>query len=96
MRHSNSRLVRKTLAYSKILAMHKAAAAWEDSVYNLVRPLKTLRLEEKTDSQRHFKPRTPAMAAGLTDHIWTFKELLTTVPIPLVCNTKFDDPVRDL
>lgn len=86
MRHSNSRLVRKTLGYSKILTMHQAAAAWEDSVYNLLRPLKTLRLEEKTNSFRGFRPRTPAMAAGLTDHIWTFKELLTTVPIPLVSN----------
>jgi hypothetical protein len=67
MRHSNSRLVRKTLAYSKMLDMHinavvpplspLAAAAWEDSVYNLVRPLKTLRLEEKTASQRHWQPR---------------------------------------
>lgn len=66
--------------------MHQAAAAWEDIVYNLVRPLKTLRLEDQTDSQRRFRPRTPAMAAGLTDYIWTFKELLTTVPIPWVSN----------
>jgi transposase len=26
-------------------------------------------------------PRTPAMAAILTDHIWTDKELLTTIPL---------------
>jgi hypothetical protein len=30
---------------------------------------------------------TPAMAAGLTDHIWTVKELLTTLPIPPPGNT---------
>jgi hypothetical protein len=24
-------------------------------------------------------PRTPAMAACITDHIWTFKELFTTL-----------------
>lgn len=80
-RHFNSRLVRKTLAYSKIPEMHRAAAAWEDAIYNLIRPLKTLRLEAKSDSARRWLPQTPAMAAGLTDHIWTAKELLTTMPI---------------
>lgn len=28
-----------------------------------------------------WQPRTPAMAAGPTDHIWTFKKLLTVVLI---------------
>jgi hypothetical protein len=78
----NSRLTRKTLAYSKTLEMHRAAAAWEDSIYNLVRPLKTLRLECTDDPRRRWTPRTPAVVAGLTDHIWTVKELLTTIPIP--------------
>jgi hypothetical protein len=86
-RHFNSRLVRKTLGYSKIVEMHRAAAIWEDIVYNLVRPLKTLRLEVFNDPMRRWLPRTPAMAAGLTDHIWTVKELLTTLPIPTVSNT---------
>jgi hypothetical protein len=81
-RHFNSRLMRKTLAYSKVLEMHRAAAAWEDIVYNLVRPIKTLRLEIADDPQRRWSPRTPAMAAGLTDHIWTVKELLVTIPLP--------------
>ena len=27
-------------------------------------------------SAKHWRPRTPAMAAGLTDHIWTLRELL--------------------
>ena len=80
-RHFNSRLVRKTLAYSKALEMHRAAATWEDAIYNLVRPLKTLRLEAVSDPSRRWLPQTPAMTAGLTDHIWTVKELLTTIPV---------------
>jgi hypothetical protein len=80
-RHFNSRLVRKTLAYSKVLEMHRATATWEDAIYNLVRPLKTLRLEAASDPSRRWLPQTPAMAAGLTDHIWTVKELLTTIPV---------------
>ncbi|MDQ7029178.1 MAG: hypothetical protein Q9O62_05055 [Ardenticatenia bacterium] len=62
-------------------------AVWEDICYNLVRPLKTLRQAVSDDPRRRWLPRTPAMAAGLTDHIWTVKELLTAVPIPPLGNT---------
>jgi len=41
----NGRLVRKILGFSKQLAMLCAACVWEDVVYNLTRPVKTLRLE---------------------------------------------------
>jgi hypothetical protein len=40
----NGRQVRKTSAFSKDVAAYKAAAAWEDAYYNLVRPHKSLRL----------------------------------------------------
>lgn len=83
----NSRLVRKTLGYSKALEIHRAMAVWEDICYNLVRPLKTLRREVSDDPRRRWLPRTPAMAAGLADHIWTVKELLTALPIPPLGNT---------
>ena len=82
MRLFNGRLTRKTLAFSKLPEMYRASAAWEDLVYNLARPLKTLRVEVFDDPHRRWKPRTPAMAAGLTDHIWTVKELLKTVVPP--------------
>lgn len=87
MRHFNGRLVRKTLAFSKKVAMYRASAAWEDLVYNLARPLKTLRVEAFGDPKRRWKLRSPAMAAGLTDHIWTVKELLKTVVLPALNNT---------
>ena len=82
MRLFNSRLTRKTLGFSKEVEMYRASAAWEDLVYNFVRPLKTLRVEIHDDPKRRWKPRTPAMAAGLTDHTWTVKEMLTTVVPP--------------
>ncbi len=87
MRLFNGRLVRKTLAFSKDVGMYRASAAWEDLVYNLARPLKTLRLEVFDDPQRRWKQRSPAMASGLTDHIWTVNELLKTVVPPLLNNT---------
>ena len=82
MRLFNGRLVRHTLGFSKNLAMYRASAAWEDVVYNLVRPLKTSRLEVHEAPGQRWRLRTPAIAAGLTDHIWTVKELLTTVVLP--------------
>jgi hypothetical protein len=82
MRLFNGRLTRKTLAFSKALEMYRASAVWEDLVYNLARHLKTLRSEVFNDPNRRWQPCTPAMAAGLTDHIWTVKELLMTVVPP--------------
>lgn len=79
MRLFNGRLTRRTLAFSKALKMYRASAAWEDLVYNFVRSLKTLRVEVFDAPKRRWQPRPPAMAAGLADHIWTVKELLTTV-----------------
>lgn len=77
----NGRQVRKTLAFSKAIEVYRAAAAWEDSYYNLVRPHKSLRLSVRDVLPQKWSPRTPAMAAKLTDHLWTAKELLTTIPL---------------
>lgn len=78
----NARLTRKTLAFSKDIDCHEAAVIWEDAYYNWIHPHKSLRLEIKDDPQRKWSPQTPGMAAGLTDHIWTVKELLLIVPVP--------------
>lgn len=86
-RQFNGRLVRKTLGFSKDLDMHRASAIWEDAIYNLVRPLKTLRLRVQGDASRRWFPRTPAMASGMTDHIWTIRELLTLLPVPSLNNS---------
>jgi hypothetical protein len=86
-RQMNGRLVRKTLSYSKQVAALEAACAWEDWVYNLTRPLKTL-AQAVNDGPRRWQPVTPAMAAGLTEHIWTVKELLMSVVAPYPINMK--------
>jgi hypothetical protein len=84
MRQTNSRLVRKELGFSKELAMPRAAASWEDAICNLTRTHKSLRisLTGPLNGQpgRRWKKRTPAMAAGLTDQVWSTKKLLRTVP----------------
>jgi len=67
--------------------MHEAAATWEDAVYNLARPLKTLRIDLTGPLNgkpgRRWRPRTPAMAAGLTDEVWRIEQLLQSV-VPLI------------
>ena len=85
MRNDNRRLCRKTLAFSKSLPLHRAAAIWDDVTYNLCKPLKSLRLDRNPQAKRfekRFQHRTPAMAAGLTNAIWSIERLLRTVPIP--------------
>jgi hypothetical protein len=85
-RHFNSRLTRKTLAFSKTVEMHQAAASLEDGYYNLVRPHKSLR-QEVAALDRRWLPQTPAMVSALTDHIWTVKELFSKILVPNVSNT---------
>ena len=92
-RHMNGRLVRKTLGYSKELAMLRASSIWEDAVYNLGRALKTLRTENPEAGKRRWRQRSPAMAAGLTDHIWEIEELLTTLPLPSTNTWSGDYPL---
>jgi len=57
------RFTRLTNAFSKKLANLKASVALHYAHYNLVRIHRTLRM-------------TPAMAAGVADHLWTVQELI--------------------
>lgn len=77
----NARQNRKTLAFSKHLENHRASAIWEDGYYNLVKFHKSLRLPLEDIPGRKWQQRTPMMAAGLTEHAWSVKELLTTIPL---------------
>jgi len=77
----NARQNRKTLAFSKKLENHRAAAIWEDGYYNLVKFHKGLRLSVDHLPGRKWQRRTPVMAAGLADHAWSVKELLTAIPL---------------
>jgi len=83
----NGWLVRKTLSFSKELRLLRAASALEDGLYNFTGPVKTLRVELANPSKKaRWQQQSPAMAAGITDHIWTVKELLTVVLVPLYAN----------
>jgi len=77
-RQSNGRLVRKTLSHSKKAYYLQHHLDLEDAVFNFVRPHLSLRVAlPQPINSRKWQQRTPAMAAGLTDHIWTLEELLS-------------------
>jgi hypothetical protein len=66
------RFTRITNGHSKSWRHHEAAIALLFAYYNFCRPHMTL-------TERTEKPCTPAMAAGLADHVWSVKELLEKV-----------------
>jgi len=80
-RQMNGRMVRKTLSFSKEEEMLRASCALEDLVYNFAKPVKSLRVEINND-QRRWELRSPAMAAGITDHIWTIGEIMMMLAVP--------------
>lgn len=82
-------LVRKgrTIAHtdSKLLGQGMYLAG---CIYNFCYSHDSLRLAAPVGGSKKWIERTPAMAAGLTDHQWTMKELLSYKTLPK-CKTLF-------
>ena len=78
LREENGRLSRKTLAFSKNRrALQDQVDFWR-AYANLVRAHRSLRDPAPPgEGPARWLARTPAMAAGVTDHLWTLEELLT-------------------
>lgn len=72
-RHRNARKGRKTYRFSKEWEVHESMTHFTQLSYNFCWPVRTLRV--KADGR--WRQRTPAMAAGLADHVWSFKEWVT-------------------
>jgi hypothetical protein len=75
-RHFNARKKRKAYTFSKELCFHEAAVWLVVVWYNFGWRVRTLREKVQEDPPRYHQ-RTPAMAAGLSDHAWTIQELLS-------------------
>jgi IS1 family transposase len=72
-RNRNARKVRKTYCFSKDWEVHEALSYFVLYSYNFCWAVRTLR---EGNREAGYQQRTPAMAAKLTDHIWTLKEWL--------------------
>jgi IS1 family transposase len=66
----NQRQVRKTLAFSKARRYHRWMSWLSVGHYNFCRPHRSLQIKE----DNWVTHQSPAMAAGLTDHIWSTRE----------------------
>jgi IS1 family transposase len=82
VRNGVSRLIRDTINFSKIFDMLVAHMCFFFVWFNFVKPHDALKLEI-TDGRRRWKQRTPAIAANITDHIWTLEELCKFKPPPV-------------
>jgi IS1 family transposase len=76
IRHNNRRLTRKTIAFSKKLRRLEQQLHLFFAYYHFVKPHLSLRMVIM-DKKKKYYNCTPAMAAGLTDHIWTMEELFS-------------------
>ncbi len=77
MRMHMRRFTRLTNGFSKKFDNHVYAVALHFMHYNFCRVHQTLRI-------------TPAMAAGLTDHVWSIEELCALLPKPVVSESHIE------
>ena len=80
-RHHNARKVRKTYTFSKDWRVHESMTYFTMYSYNFCWPIRTL---AERDEQGRLRKQTPAMAAGLADHVWTMREWIT-MPVVQRC-----------
>jgi IS1 family transposase len=73
-RNQNARKVRKTYQFSKDWDVHEAVSHFVRYSYNFCWAVRTLRVR---GAEGAWEARTPAMSAGLADHVWSLKEWVT-------------------
>ena len=73
-RNRNRRKVGKTCCFSKEWAVPEAMTYFTLSSYNFCWPVRTLREQV---GEKEYRQRTPALAAGLADHVWSIREWAT-------------------
>lgn len=69
LRQGLRRLARKTLAFSKNRRELQHALDFIDAYDNFVKPHGALRLKSSSEGNRLWMPRSPTMAAGISDQI---------------------------
>ena len=79
LRHENRRLTRKTIAFSKKVEGLSDQLHLYQGYYNFVRPHRGLkrRIPTREQALQKWQRRTPALAAKLTDHVWSLREFMT-------------------
>lgn len=78
-RHRNARKARKTYRFSKDWRFHEAVTYLTLYSTNFCWPVRTLTDRDERGRRRE---RSPAMAAGLADHVWSTSEWLSRPAVP--------------
>ena len=73
-RGRNPRKARRTYAFSEDWGVHAAVTYFTMYCYNFCWPVRTLAVRREHGTKA---PCTPAMAAGLADHVWILHEWLS-------------------
>ena len=76
LRQKLHRLTRKTLGFSKNRRELQNALDFIDAHDSFVKTHGALRLRAPSKGNRVWIPRTPAMAAGISNRVWALEELL--------------------
>jgi hypothetical protein len=73
-RGRNARKSRRTYRFSKDWQVHEAMTYYTTYKYDFCWPVRTLRSQGEDG---RWEQRTPAMAAGLAEHVWSLKEWIS-------------------
>jgi IS1 family transposase len=92
LRHGLAALARRSWATAQKVETLQLGLEWWRAYYHFAKPHLSLRktlaepsLRGNRRQPKRYQPRTPAMAAGLTDHLWSVVELLSH-PVPPLPN----------
>lgn len=82
-RRMNAHQVRRSSAFAHCRRTREAMAWWSATVYNWVRIHRSLKQRlEQPEGSKLYQQRTPAMAMGVPQRIWTEAEILRTPVYP--------------
>ena len=85
-RRINPHQVRRSLAFARLPHVRQTVSDLVNGVYNFCRVNRSLQIKlDEPVGRRQYTKRTPAMANGITDSVWSVLRLLDTVVLPTPC-----------
>ena len=87
-RRMNPHQVRRSLAFARLPHVRQTVSDLVNGVYNFCRVNRSLRVKlDEPVGRRQYAERTPAMAIGITNTVWSALRLLGTVVLPIPCRS---------
>ena len=78
----------RSLAFARLPHVRQTVSHLVHGVYHFCRVNRSLRVKlDEPVGRRQYVERTPAMAIGITDMVWSALRLLGTVVLPIPCRS---------